>query len=68
MDGERASGAETETAAAQRPSSIGGADGLAGSPSGQFAAPTLGILAVLVVFFFALKAFIYIKDPKRHGR
>ena len=60
--------AETQAAAGQRPSSIGGADGLAGTASDQFAAPTLGIVAVLVVVFFALKAFIYIKDPKRQGK
>ena len=38
------------------------------SPQDQFAMPTLGIIAVLLVAFFVLKTFIYIKDGKRHGK
>ena len=35
---------------------------------GQFQLPTWSILVFLVVLLFVLKAFIYIKDPKRHGK
>lgn len=34
----------------------------------QLKFPTWGLLGFLVVFFFVLKAFIYIKDPKKHGK
>ena len=36
--------------------------------SGHFFMPTWGILAFLVLCFFVLKSFIYIKDDKRHGK
>lgn len=34
----------------------------------QFYLPTWAILVFLIMFFFVLKSFIYIKDGKRHGR
>ena len=34
----------------------------------QFFMPTTGILLFLIVFFFILKKFIYIKDPKRDNK
>lgn len=34
----------------------------------QFMMPTWSLLVVLVLTFFILKGFIYIKDDKRHGR
>lgn len=34
----------------------------------QFALPTWAILVFLFITFFVLKAFIYIKDEKRHGK
>lgn len=30
--------------------------------------PTWGVLLVLILAFFVLKSFIYIKDKKRHGK
>lgn len=34
----------------------------------QFYMPTWALISVLIVGFFILKSFIYIKDGKRHGR
>jgi hypothetical protein len=34
----------------------------------QLSLPTWGILAILIVTFFVLKFFIYIKDDQRHGK
>tara|TARA_R100000656_G_scaffold112679_1_gene84901 strand:- start:168 stop:341 length:174 start_codon:yes stop_codon:yes gene_type:complete len=34
----------------------------------QFYMPTWALISVLIVGFFVLKSFIYIKDDKRHGR
>ena len=34
----------------------------------QFKMPTWGLLSVLILGFFILKFFIYIKDTKRHGK
>jgi hypothetical protein len=34
----------------------------------QFKMPTWGLISTLVVAFFILKFFIYIKDTKRHGK
>lgn len=34
----------------------------------QFKSPTWGLLVVLVIAFFVLKGFVYIKDDKRHGK
>lgn len=34
----------------------------------QFEMPTWGIIVTLVITFFILKSFIYIKDGKRHGK
>jgi hypothetical protein len=34
----------------------------------QFKVPTWGLLVVLVIAFFILKTFVYIKDDKRHGK
>ncbi len=34
----------------------------------QFAVPTWGVIVFLVLVFFILKAFVYIKDEKRHGK
>ena len=34
----------------------------------QFYMPTWAMISVLIVGFFVLKSFIYIKDDKRHGR
>ncbi len=36
--------------------------------TGQFSMPTWGIIVLLVIAFFLLKSFIYIKDKKRHGK
>ena len=36
--------------------------------SDQFHLPTWGIIVVLIITFFILKSFIYIKDGKRHGK
>ncbi len=36
--------------------------------TGQFSMPTWGIIVALVIAFFILKSFIYIKDKKRHGK
>jgi hypothetical protein len=36
--------------------------------SNQFKMPTWGLLSTLIVAFFILKFFIYIKDDKRHGK
>ena len=35
---------------------------------GQFYLPTWGVIVVLVISLVILKSFIYIKDPKRHGK
>ena len=35
---------------------------------GQFQMPSLALVSFLVVCFFVFKAFIYIKDGKRHGK
>lgn len=34
----------------------------------QFKTPTWGLLIVLIIAFFVLKSFVYIKDEKRHGK
>lgn len=34
----------------------------------QFRMPTWGIIVALIIAFFVLKSFIYIKDKKRHGK
>ncbi len=34
----------------------------------QIIVPTYGLIGFLIVFFFVLKLFIYIKDKKRHGK
>lgn len=34
----------------------------------QLKVPTWGLLVVLVIAFFILKGFVYIKDDKRHGK
>lgn len=34
----------------------------------QFFMPTWSIIGVLILVFFILKTFIYIKDEKRHGK
>lgn len=34
----------------------------------QLFMPTWVVLGVLIVVFFVLKTFIYIKDEKRHGK
>lgn len=34
----------------------------------QLKFPTWGLLVVLVIAFFILKTFVYIKDDKRHGK
>ena len=34
----------------------------------QFMMPTWGLIILLIFAFFALKFFIYIKDPKRHDK
>lgn len=34
----------------------------------QFEMPTWGIIIALIIAFFILKSFIYIKDKKRHGK
>lgn len=34
----------------------------------QSKVPTWGLLVVLVIAFFILKGFVYIKDDKRHGK
>ena len=34
----------------------------------QFFMSTTGIIIFLIVVFFILKKFVYIKDPKRHGK
>lgn len=34
----------------------------------QFYMPTWGLILTLIVAFFILKSFIYIKDQKRHGK
>jgi hypothetical protein len=34
----------------------------------QLSMPTWGLLVVLIIAFFILKGFIYIKDDKRHGK
>ncbi len=34
----------------------------------QFKMPTMGLIGTLIVCFFILKFFIYIKDEKRHGK
>jgi hypothetical protein len=34
----------------------------------QLKMPTYGLLAVLICALVILKTFIYIKDPKRHGK
>lgn len=34
----------------------------------QLKFPTWGLLVVLVIAFFVLKTFVYIKDDKRHGK
>ena len=34
----------------------------------QLTVPTMGIVITLLIIFFILKKFIYIKDPKRHGQ
>ncbi|MCB9094510.1 MAG: hypothetical protein H6621_05520 [Halobacteriovoraceae bacterium] len=36
--------------------------------SGQFRLPSWALMSVLIVAFFVLKKFIYIKDDKRHGK
>jgi hypothetical protein len=39
------------------------------SPAKQFALPTYsGIIPFLIIVFFIIKTFIYIKDPKRDGK
>ncbi len=39
------------------------------SPKEQFSLPTYkGIIPFLVIVFFIIKTFIYIKDPKRDGK
>jgi hypothetical protein len=39
------------------------------SPAKQFALPTYqGIIPFLIFIYFLIKTFIYIKDPKRHGK
>ena len=48
--------------------SIESTKSLEGVKKEQFFMPTLGIIVVLLVAFFVLKMFIYIKDSKRHGR
>lgn len=34
----------------------------------QFFLPTWAVIGVLILVFFILKTFIYIKDDKRHGK
>jgi hypothetical protein len=34
----------------------------------QFFMPTWALIITLIIVFFILKSFIYIKDDKRHGR
>lgn len=34
----------------------------------QLQLPTWGVIVVLIIAFFLLKTFIYIKDGKRHGK
>ena len=34
----------------------------------QFYAPSWGLIVALFISLFILKTFIYIKDPKRHGK
>lgn len=34
----------------------------------QFYMPTWAVLVFLIIVFFVLKSFIYIKDQKRHGK
>lgn len=34
----------------------------------QFYMPTWAVLVFLIIIFFVLKSFIYIKDQKRHGK
>jgi len=36
--------------------------------AGQFYMPTWALLVTLIIAFFILKSFIYIKDQKRHGK
>ncbi len=49
-------------------SSIESTKPLEGIKNDQFAMPTFGLIAVLVVALFVLKFFIYTKDSKRHGK
>ena len=39
-----------------------------GIQQNQFYMPTWGLITTLIIAFFILKSFIYIKDGKRHGR
>ena len=36
--------------------------------SDHYYAPTWGLIVSLFIALFVLKSFIYIKDPKRHGK
>lgn len=39
------------------------------TPTKQFSMGTYtGIIPFLIIVFFLIKTFIYIKDPKRHGK
>ena len=39
------------------------------TPKKQFSLGTFtGIIPFLIIVFFLIKTFIYIKDPKRHGK
>ena len=53
----------------QRPTSIGENTVINELPKDAHAMmPTWALIGVLIVAFFVLKTFIYIKDPKRHGK